>query len=170
MKKSTIIFWAILGAIIAIILAVSIFCIAKYDVKRFYALGASMMPTINEGDILVSFSPKGYIRGDVVVFNISGQQQRISFKRIVGLPGEKIDIKSQDGVYVNDKILDESYVQTTKSSFKDASVTLKNDEYFVLGDNAPLSADSREYGPIPRKHIVGKIIYALNGLKLRSIK
>lgn len=124
--------------------------------------GPSMNPTLENGELMILFKRSKIERFDIVVVN-NGKEDII--KRVMALPGESISC--EDGKwYVNDRLQEEDYSKKTeyctpsgKKTFD--KVTLKNDEYFVLGDNRMNSADSREYGPFDRKHLKGKSDFVL---------
>ncbi|GAB6153979.1 signal peptidase I [Desulfosporosinus burensis] len=122
---------------------------------------ASMLPTIQLQDrlivdkLLFKFS---YIeRGDVVVFRAppsSGEKDDL-LKRVIGLPGEEIEVK--DGiVLVNGDALEENYLQE-KPNYQYNSVRVPPDSYFVLGDNRRSSNDSHMWGFVPKQNIEGKV-------------
>lgn len=101
-------------------------------------------------------------RGDIVVFRYPNDPKQFFIKRVIGLPGETVDIaggqikifnaKDPNGVVLDEKsYLDQDFTATTRT------VTLKNDEYFVLGDNRAASLDSRYFGPVKRSFIVGRV-------------
>jgi len=125
--------------------------------------GASMSPTLLDGDRYILYrcpylwrSPR---EGEIVVIK-DPQDLDLSIKRIIGLPNDLVEIRS-DGVYVNKIRLPEPYL--TSHAARAGIITpvkpvrLGQHEYFVLGDNRTLSADSRIYGPVPRKFILGLI-------------
>jgi signal peptidase I len=99
----------------------------------------------------------------VVVFKYPNDVSQRYIKRIIGLPGEtieikdgKIDIFNQQG----ESILKETnYLSENIFTTGDTNITLKQDEYFVLGDNRLASADSRRWGPLPRKDIIGRVVF-----------
>lgn len=102
----------------------------------------SMIPTININDrILVTrvYNANNLKRGEVVVFNSKELKEKL-IKRLIGLPGDVVDVR-EDGVYVNDKKLDESYV--VNAGGKTGKYTVPSGKYFFLGDNRPISKDSR---------------------------
>jgi signal peptidase I len=139
--------------------------------------GPSMRETFQSGDLVLTNKLSqwlgetdigkqlglNYQRGDVVVFQKPNHDDLI--KRIVGLPGETVMILNGD-VYVNGKKIREDYLppalRTVSGSFAGEGqlVTLKSDEFFVMGDNRGNSIDSRfaEYGPIKRDWLKGKVI------------
>ena len=104
------------------------------------------------GRIYLGRTPK---RGDVVVFDYPEDPQRQFVKRIIGEPGERVQIEggrvSVDGVR-----LDEDYLRSI-SSTNMHPVRLGDGEYFVMGDNRTGSQDSRHWGPLPADHIIGKV-------------
>jgi signal peptidase I len=94
-------------------------------------------------------------RQQVVVFRMAGQPDFI--KRIIGLPGDKVEIRD-DSVWINGKPLEEPYVTSPMrpdGGVNYRSVTVPPDHYFVMGDNRPNSNDSRYWGFVPRSNIVG---------------
>lgn len=128
--------------------------------------GASMMPNFPDSEFLltdkVSYRFGEPKRGDVVVFKAPINESEEFIKRIIGLPGERVMVKS-GRVYINDKVLDESAyldasVYTSAADFlaEGQAYTVPAGKYFVLGDNRPHSSDSRYWGPITKKEITGR--------------
>jgi signal peptidase I len=99
-------------------------------------------------------------RGDVVVFRYPGDPTKNYIKRIVGVPGDRVEI-FQGAVLVNGKRLAEPYVP---AEFRDersmGEVVVPRGEYFVLGDHRNLSSDSRDFGVVERQAICGKAVFA----------
>lgn len=94
-------------------------------------------------------------RGDIVVLQRGNYSSAEEIKRVIGLPGERLQIKS-GAVYINGNRLDEPYV--SGATYPDYGPnTLGEDAYFVLADNRGVREDSREYGPVRSKMIAGKI-------------
>ena len=98
-------------------------------------------------------------RGDVIIFRYPNDPNIFYIKRIVGLPGETVHIdhgqttvSKADGTTVT---LDDSFVVAEDATYTEDS-SLGADQYFVMGDNRPRSSDSRIWGPLPRKNIVGR--------------
>lgn len=150
--------------IFIIALLIRIFVFQPYIVD-----GASMEPNFHTNEFIlverVSYHYKSPQRGDVIVFHPPINPEINYIKRIIGLPNEKIDIKNGK-VYVNDKIISEQYLSreftsTEQSNLKEISVSLGDEQYFVLGDNRENSSDSRIFGPINEDSIIGKAFVVL---------
>lgn len=126
--------------------------------------GTSMNPLLSDQErifinkFVYHFEPID--RGDVVVFWYPLDRSKSFIKRVVGLPGETIQIKAGD-VYVDGKELPDQYVP---SSYLDGSSfgprRIPPDSYFVMGDHRDSSNDSRVFGPVPRQYIYGKAVFA----------
>jgi signal peptidase I len=120
--------------------------------------GAAMLPAFHNGDRVLMDKKIGRLeRGDVVMFLYPKDRTKSYLKRVVGLPGETVEIK--DGrVYVDGRILEEPYVDErynqAKSTFPPQRVP--ESQYFVLGDNRDNSSDSRYWGTLDEKLITGK--------------
>lgn len=132
--------------------------------QRVSNIGDSMNPVLKNGDVVlvdrILYNASRPKRGDVIVFRPNGNENsNYSIKRIVGLPGETVQIK--DGyVYINGKELEEEKTASKIESagIAEEEVTLAGDEYFVLGDNRSASMDSRDadIGNVKRSEIYGK--------------
>ena len=114
--------------------------------------GTSMVPTLKEGEVLyLNKLNKSFDQEDIVVIDKKVEGSAI-IKRIIGEPGDKI--KCINGViFINDEKYEDNFGSGETSDFDE--ITLKDDEYFVLGDNRIVSKDSRVLGPIKEKHIEG---------------
>lgn len=158
----------IVGEILSFLLYVAVvvgitFLIIHYVGQRTYVSGSSMENTLSDGDNLIvdkityRFSdPKRY---DIIVFPYQYEDNTYFIKRIIGLPGETVQIV--DGtIYINGEVLDESYGREVmkNSGMAAEPITLGEDEYFVLGDNRNDSTDSRDpsVGKIKRNQIIGR--------------
>ncbi len=150
--------WEVVKVVIislAIIIPVRYFLI-----QPFYVKGASMEPNFHNYEYLVINRLEYRVgepeRGDVVVLRDPRQTGQFFIKRVIGLPGETIEVKAAK-VYINDERLDESvYLADTVETYGNQSITLSEDEYFFLGDNRPDSLDSRIVGPITKEEMIGK--------------
>jgi signal peptidase I len=133
--------------------------------------GASMEPTFDNYHYLIvdriSYDLTNPERGDVIVFDLPQNLDRALIKRVVGLPGETvslyggevtiINVAYPDGFTLSEPYLDPANI----GGATDMTVTLGSDQYFVLGDNRKVSADSRLWGPLPREDIVGRVLVRL---------
>lgn len=121
--------------------------------------GSSMIPTFHDGEFVlvetVTYRFREPQRGEVIVFNFPRNPSEEYIKRVIGLPGDQIDIR--DGsVLVNGEALDEPYIAASPQYELDFLVS--EDEVFVLGDNRNNSSDSHNWGPVPLDYIVGKAV------------
>lgn len=128
--------------------------------------GKSMLPTLREGEhyLLDRLHYRRHLpaRGDLVVFRDPGHTD-YAIKRIIALPGETVALR--DGkIFVNNALLPEPYLPPKLKTFlpddrEKLTLILGHDQYFVLGDNRMVSEDSRFYGPVSRKQIIGNLAF-----------
>lgn len=137
--------------------------IRLYVAQPFIVSGQSMEPTFVENEYMIVDQVTYRVvrepaRGDVVIFKYPKNPSVYYIKRIIGLPGETVEVRNTD-VYVTSKgttfKLNEEYIEFNENPFGSEKVTLKANEYFVLGDNRSVSADSRVWGVLPKENIVG---------------
>ncbi len=158
-------FWELLKAfLIAMVIIVPI---RYFLVQPFFVRGASMEPTFDDGEYLVidqlSYRWREPARGEVIVFKFPLQPSQFFIKRIVGLPGEHIQIHDSQIIVENEEhpegvLLDEAeYLPGTVRTGGQVDTQLGADEYFVLGDNRPASSDSRSWGVLDKNEIVGRV-------------
>lgn len=148
----------VLPIIIACILA---FLINKFVLFKIKVPSGSMIPTISVSDQIFAFrvhNLKSLKRGDIVVFKSDELHIRL-IKRLIGLPGEKIDLKDGGKLYINGKQVDEPYVVNKDNVNK--SFSIPEGHYLFLGDNRPVSLDARYWkNPyIPGEKIEGKAVF-----------
>lgn len=149
---------------LAFLIVVVVIPIRLFVVSPFVVDGDSMHPTFENLDYLVvdeiRYRFVAPARGDVIVFRYPNSPAIFYIKRIIGLPGETISIKN-GSVTITDaegvrSILAEPYVIAEDATYTN-DVSLNTDEYFVMGDNRPNSSDSRTWGPLSRKDILGRV-------------
>ncbi len=148
----------LLSGVVSLVIAIVVVVPARiFIVQPFFMSGASMEPNLTDGDyVLINEFNKDYKRGDIVVFKYPKDEKQFFLKRIIGLPGEKVEVK-QGIVSVNGRVLDESsYLKSDVVTKGEVSLTLGSDEYFVMGDNRGFSGDSRVWGAVKKSLIVGK--------------
>ena len=154
-------------AVIVVFLA---FTITRYGLEKMTVSGEYMSPTLKSGDCVLinklSHRFHKIHRNDVIVVRQTGSEHSyFSLERVIGLPGERVQIK-EGQVYINDKKLKEklSYPLMDNGGLAEDVVTLDKNEYFVLGDNRNECEDSRNaaVGNISRKSIVGKAWIRMN--------
>jgi signal peptidase I len=143
-----------------ILLALVIFFAIHFMIQNFRIDGTSMEPNVHNGEYVIVNKTAYWFghnpqRGDVVVFQAPDQPQNDRVKRVIGLPGETVEVRSDGAVYVNGQQLEEPYLPSHHSGTS-GTWTVPEDEYFVMGDNRSVSYDSREGGPVPRSNIIGK--------------
>jgi len=141
--------------------------------------GASMEPTFLDWHYLiidkVIYSISAPVRGDVIVLNLPQDTGRSLIKRVIGLPGETVQISDSKVTIVNTDypkgfVLNEPYIDPKNASLGESVETaLGQNEYFVLGDNRRVSADSRIWGKLPKKDIVGRVDVRLFPFNLISV-
>lgn len=145
------------------VIFVMVYFIITFVGQRTKVDGESMMPSLSHGDNLIvekiSYRFNDPERYDIIVFPYQHAEDVYYIKRIIGLPGETVQIK--DGyVYINGELLDEHYgAEVMKTSgIAEDPIELGDDEYFVLGDNRNHSADSRDpsVGVLTRDDLVGR--------------
>jgi signal peptidase I len=129
--------------------------------------GTSMLPTIGKGDRIITSKIVGKIeRGDIVVFYYPKDTSQSLVNRVIGLPGETIDMDEKGNITINGMVLEEPYIEadrneTARSRWYRISTEWKHleaDYYFLMGDNRNVSNDSRTWGPVAKELIHGKYI------------
>jgi signal peptidase I len=140
-----------------ILLTLVIFVVINTFTGRFRIEGPSMKPNLHEGQYLIInklvYKLHPPQRGDIVVFHHPRNPGHDLVKRVIGLPGETVEVR-QGQVYIDGTPLEEPYV--VHQDRKSVHYELGPDDFFVLGDNRPNSDDSRTWGVLKRDQIVGK--------------
>ena len=150
-----------------LILAILVVLPIRYFIfQPFFVQGSSMYPNFEDGDYLIvdetTYRFRDPQRGEVIIFKYPKDTSQLYIKRIIGLPGESVEI--QDGqIVITDnsgrQILEEAYISLDNKTLGNIKVNLTGDEYFVLGDNRMFSSDSRRWGTVPRGNIVGRAYF-----------
>jgi len=157
---------------ILIIALIIVIPIRTFLFQPFIVKGSSMEPNYRSGDYLIidelSYRLRDPQRGEVIVFEYPLDPTSKYIKRIIGLPGEtieirdgKIFIKKDENEFVVDEniYLSESDLEKWTINNNKDPITLKENEYFVMGDNRNYSSDSRRWGVLPRENIVGRMMF-----------
>jgi signal peptidase I len=165
MKK---LLWSLFEIAETIVIAVAaVFVVRSFIAQPFLVSGSSMEPTFSNGNYLLvdelTYRFREPERGEVVVFRYPQDTSSYFIKRIIGLPGETVEVKNgQVDILKNgvSQVLREPYV-LQRAATADFSKTLGSDEYFVMGDNRSFSFDSRSWGPLPKDDVVGMVRFRL---------
>lgn len=154
-------------ALIAVIIVIPI---RVYVAQPFIVNGSSMDPTFATGQYLIIDELTYHLnepqRLDVIVFNFPQDQSKFFIKRIIGLPGETVSIAGTAVTILNKEhpegmTLHEPYINENNLRNNTLTITLRNNEYFVMGDNRAASFDSRDWGPLERGLVVGRAFIRL---------
>jgi signal peptidase I len=161
--------WSFLEIIETIIIAgVAVFLVRSFIAQPFLVSGSSMEPNFHNGDYLLIdelvYRFREPSRGEVIVFKYPGDNRSYYIKRVIGLPGERVEINGER-VTVYDRwggkvVLSEPYA-TKDWSTAFFETKLGEGDYFVMGDNRNFSFDSRSWGALPKSNIVGLVRFRL---------
>ncbi|MBU1130118.1 signal peptidase I [Patescibacteria group bacterium] len=153
---------------IALIALVIVLPIRYFLFQPFIVKGESMAPNFESGDYLIvdeiSYRFAEPQRGEVIVFNYPKDTSQRFIKRIIGLPGEMVNIANGEVILISNgekTVLQEYYLPENLRTQGIVNITLENGEYFVLGDNREYSFDSRAWGVVSKKDIIGKAFLRL---------
>ncbi|MBO8171051.1 MAG: signal peptidase I [Bacillaceae bacterium] len=157
--------WLEWGKSLVIALALALF-IRSFLFAPFVVDGVSMLPNLKHGEKLIVNQVAYWFgepeRGDIIVFHYAHDKDYI--KRVIGLPGETVEVRD-DTLYINGKIVKEPYIITEKDQYQRQGmswtedfgpVKVPQDKLFVMGDNRPVSDDSRDIGTIEMDRVVGR--------------
>jgi signal peptidase I len=148
--------------VLAVLVMVYLFIMSPQEIN-----GASMEPNFHNGEFIltnkVMYKFRNPIRGDIVIFKSPTNKEVDYIKRIIGLPGDTVLLKS-NSLYVNGQKVNEPYLAPGVTIFggsylaEGQTITVPPGQYFVCGDNRPHSSDSREFGPIAKEDFIGVVI------------
>lgn len=164
-------FWDLVKTFVVVMMIA--FSIRYFVIQPFVVDGDSMLPNFINNEYLIaekiSYDFRQPSRGDVVIFRYPRNPEVIYIKRVIGLPGESIEVKN-GAIFIakpgeTKKELKENYLSPTvktlayndKSDSDEYKIDLKEREFFVLGDNRDHSSDSREWGVLPQGNIIGRV-------------
>jgi signal peptidase I len=151
---------------IAVIAIVAVVLVRTFLIQPFAVVGDSMLPNFSSGNYVLvdelTYRIRPPERGEVVVLHDPEDYSTYFIKRIIGLPGERVTIASDTVTVYNASnpaglTLDESYLPQGTVTSGNETYTLSSSTYLLLGDNRPESYDSRAWGPLPTKDIVGLV-------------
>jgi signal peptidase I len=167
-------FWELVRfAIMALVIVIPI---RVFVVEPFVVSGSSMVPTFENANYLIvdkiSYKLSDPQRDDVVIFRYPNDTTKFFIKRIIGLPNETLDIKGSVVTITNKENpkglkLDEPFVKNTSNNT--THFELKDNEYFVMGDNRSGSSDSRYWGAVKRELLIGRAFLRLLPINKMSI-
>ena len=140
-----------------LLLTLIIFWLVNAATGRFRIEGSSMVPTMHDGEYVLINKLSYYLeepeRGDIIVLHYPKDPTRDFIKRVMGLPGDHIEINNQQ-VFINGALVDEPYISAEPQY--SGSWTVPEEQVFVMGDNRNNSSDSHNWGFLPQDLIVGK--------------
>ncbi|MGA7678290.1 MAG: signal peptidase I [Dehalococcoidia bacterium] len=144
--------------IVPILVGLAFFALFQVTVGSFKVYGSSMLPGIEQGDYILVSKATYFLgepqRGDIIVLHSPQDPNTDLIKRIIALPGDKVEIKDNT-VFVNDTALVEPYIMEPPHYLL-LPEEIPAGNYFVLGDNRNNSSDSHRGWTLPRKNIIGK--------------
>jgi signal peptidase I len=149
----------VLDVLETLVLSVILFAAINAVSARIRVDGASMEPTLQSGEFVI-VNKLAYVLGkpklgDVIVFHFPRDPEQEYIKRVIGLPGDHIEIK-EGRVFIDGEPLEEDYISA--SPVYQVTVDVPEDELFVLGDNRNNSSDSHSWGSVPLDYVVGKAV------------
>lgn len=162
MRQFLLVIWETIQ--VAVISLAVVLVVRNFIIQPFFVDGSSMVPNFQDGDYLIidelTFRFRAPQRGEVIVFKFPQNETSYFIKRIIGLPGDTLQVKNGAVSVFNKENpegiqLSEGYLISKTPG--DTQITLQAGEYFVLGDNRTMSYDSRSWGILPAREIVGLV-------------
>jgi signal peptidase I len=145
-----------------IILTVLMFLVIRFAVQNYRIDGVSMQPTLHNNEFILVDKASYYFhppnRGDIIVFKWPLDTNQDFIKRVIGVPGDRVQVTASGQVIVDGHALQEPYTAPAPDPYQPTSITLKANQYFVMGDNRGDSSDSRIWGPVPTQDIIGRAV------------
>lgn len=147
-----------------VVLAVVIFLLIRVAIQNYRIEGSSMEPNFHNGEYLLvnklAYRLGEYQRGDVIVFKYPGDTTKDYIKRVIGLPGDVVEIR--EGVlYVNEQMVDEPYATMPMNYMNEPSRIVEAGTLYVMGDNRPASSDTRDWGLLDQDLVIGQAWLAI---------
>ncbi|MDD5606463.1 MAG: signal peptidase I [Candidatus Pacebacteria bacterium] len=156
--------------IIAIVIVIPI---RIFVFQPFIVRGESMQPNFHNNDYIIvdqlSYRLREPERGEIIIFYLEDNSSQRFIKRIIGLPGEEVQIKNNQVIVSEDIVLQEPYIPASFETISDKTIYLKENEYFVLGDNRPASYDSRRFGVVSKENIIGRALINIRFFQFVSL-
>lgn len=145
-----------------IVLTILMFLVIRFAVQNFRVDGVSMQPTLHNDEYILVDKASYYFhppnRGDIIVFKWPVDTSQDFIKRVIGIPGDHIQVTQTGMVIVDGHMLKEPYINPAPDPYQPTNITLKPGQYFVMGDNRGDSSDSRVWGPVPSQDIIGRAV------------
>jgi signal peptidase I len=152
--------WSLVYEILeTVVLAAIIWLAVNFATARFIVEGSSMEPNFHTGQMLIisrlTYRLSSPQRGDVIVFQYPGNPVDDYIKRVIGIPGDIVEIQNGN-VLINGHIISEPYLPSRTGEVYRGKWVVPADSYFVMGDNRLHSSDSRSWGMLAREYIIGQ--------------
>lgn len=159
----------VIGTAEAIVVAAAVTVLAAALLAPILQIdGSSMEPLLHDKEMVVSLRRSKFQRGDIVAFH---HNNKVLIKRIVALEGETVNIDESGNVYIDDAVIEESYLKDDKPAFGKCNIALPckvpKDSVFVMGDNREVSVDSRsiDIGCISREQVISRVVFRIWPIK-----